>query len=621
MRTRAALHIMMIAMGAVVVSVASICPADERTDKLVEQLTAQAKTNPERVALLSKAADAARDDVTKAALLEKTVEYGLKALGDANTRPLVEKALEILPRISPDKVDVYHTQQVELYRAWQASAKPEEKADISYKYASALIAVARGHEDERRWKEARSAYQTAASTAQSLKLTQLAQEAGDGANRAAEMDAARQKADGLIKTLEKNPDDAKTRLELVETLVVALDEPNEAARHINGDLPEAWRTYVPLAAETGDANDRGVCKEVGDWYYKVLEPKAQRFAKLNMESRAEAWYQRVLACGKEDDLTLVTRVALDKIEEAQANRSGTPKDYIVNFIAKRDALPPAKQADLIKQALSDLSRGAVVKVQYKADTTGKKIISLSVEGPDLLTLEPLAGLPLEELTVGETYGGVLCPKIRDLRGLRGLPLKSLSLGTPAVRNLRGLKGLKLESLTLFGWKDLTSPEGLEGMPLKSLDLRCDNLKTLLPLKGLPLEKLAVNSRKLDSLKGLEDSPLVSLKLEWSSFTSLEGLNAKKLTTLHLGACGIKSLAGLEGSPLTELCMRYGHVTDLAPLKGNTTLTKLEIGYCPMTSLEGVESMPLTNVDIVGCGLSAAELERLKKIPTLKHVEH
>ena len=449
----------------------------------------------------------------------------------------------------------------------------------------------------------------------------LAQEASDGVGRAGEMDAARLKADGLIKTLQKNPDDAKTRLELAETLVVALDEPNEAVTHVNADLPEAWRTYLPLAAGSGDANDRGVCKEIGDWYYKALLPKAQRFAKLNMESRAEAWYQRVLASGKEDDLAIVTRMAVDKIEEAQAARSGTPKDYIVNFIAKRDALPPAKQADLIKQALSDLSRGAEVKIQYKADTAGKKIISLDVQGPDLLTLEPLAGLPLEQLTVGEVYGGVLCPKIRDLRGLRGMPLKSLSLGTPAVRNLRGLKGLKLESLILFGWKDLASPEGLEGMPLKSLEFRCDNLKNLLPLKGLPLEKLAVSSRKLESLKGLEESPLAFLKLDWCvSLTNLEGLNAKKLNILSLGCFPCESLAGLEGSPLVELTLRYCHVTNLAPLKGNTTLTKLDIESCPMTSLEGVETMPLTSVTVSHCsGLPAAEMERLKKISTLKHI--
>ncbi len=137
MRTREAFHIMIV-LAALMTFVASACPADERTDKLIDQITAQAKTHPERVVLLSKAADAARDEVAKAALLEKAVEYGLKALGDANTRPLVDKALTILPGIAPDKADAYHAQQVELYKAWQSSAKPEEKADVSYKYSNAL---------------------------------------------------------------------------------------------------------------------------------------------------------------------------------------------------------------------------------------------------------------------------------------------------------------------------------------------------------------------------------------------------------------------------------------------------------------------------------------------------
>ncbi len=624
MRTRAVLFMMM-STAAVVACSVCVCAGDEKTDKLVEEIVAQAKTNPERAAKLYKAADAMRDEAIKAGLFEKTVEYGLKVAQDANTRPLVEKALAILPGLDPNKAGVYSAQRVELYHAWLLSAKPEEKADVGYKYADALLAVARGHEDARRWKEALAAYQTTAGAAQSAKVPSLIAEAREGANRVGEMDTASKQVDSLAKTLEKDPSDARTRLALVEALVVALDDPNGAIRHVNEDLPEAWRTYLPLAAGGGDANDRGVCKEVGDWYYKVLLPKAQPFAKLNMEARAEDWYHRVLAAGGEDELAVRTRLALEQIEEAQAKRSGVPKDYITSFIAKRDALPVAKQVELIEQALSELSRGAKAKVfRHEADTAGKRLIGLELNGPDLLTLEPLTGLPLERLVIGG-YPTYSCPKIRDLRGLQGMPLKSLYLDAPAMRSLRGLRGLKLESLTLVGWKNLATLEGLEGMPLKNLELlKCNELKDLQPLRGLPLEKLTIKeAAKLESLKGLDESPLASLDLsECPLLTSLDGLNAKKLTKLSLSKCGVKSLAGLEDAPLIDLSLAASQtITTLAPLKGNKTITKLFIWGCyKLISLEGVETMPLTQATVAGCWVPEAEMDRLKKIPTLKEVK-
>lgn len=673
MRARVAFG-MMVAMTATVFHVASFCPGDERTDRLVEDVVARAKTNPERAASLCKAAEAIRDERLKAGLFEKAVEYGLKGVQDPNTRLLIEKALAALPGLDPNNADVYNAQKVDFYRAWLASAKADERLEVTQKYTGALITLARELEDGRRWKEAKAAYQVAHSTAIGARLLAIANDAQEGVARCGEMEVARLKADNLAASLAKDPNDARSRLALVEALVVAMDEPNEAVQYLNQDLPESWRLYTSLAASAGASVARAACREIGDWYWKELLPKAKGAAKVNMEARAEGWYQRVLNGAEEDELSARARVALGQIEEARTNRSSRPADYIATFVRNRDAQPPAKQVEMIQQALAELSRGSNAKVvHHETDKAGKHIVSLDLDGTDLLTLEPLTGLPLESLTVGSGRAGKYwpakgCPMLRDLSGLSGMPLKSLGLYAPSLPSLRGLKGLKLESLTLKGCKGLSSLEGLEGMPLK--EFQADGLpalKGLLALKGMPLENLSVSHvESLTSVEGLEKLPLATVVLYYCPLvTSLKGLNTEKLTNLTLYVTGIKSLEGLAKSPLTELVVDYtpitsleglvgnktlnkltmegcnelkslagledspltelsmnSPITTLAPLKGNKTLTKLMLrDISTLTSLEGVETMPLTEAKLMKCpNLSPEELERLKKIPTLKNIE-
>ena len=124
----------------------------------------------------------------------------------------------------------------------------------------------------------------------------------------------------------------------------------------------------------------------------------------------------------DDDLALSARVALQLIAAAQAERAAAPGKFLKAYIARRDALPAEKQVELIKQALSEANCGATIDLSAKIED--KQIVSLHVMSMHLENLDPLAGLPLENLGI-QGAQGTGAPKLTDIRVIRGLPLKSL----------------------------------------------------------------------------------------------------------------------------------------------------------------------------------------------------
>ncbi len=119
-------------------------------------------------------------------------------------------------------------------------------------------------------------------------------------------------------------------------------------------------------------------------------------------------------------------------------------------------------------------------------------------GSIAVDLAPLAGLPLEELSLNEA-------PVSDLSALAGMPLRRLDLWGTAVTSLARLKGLPLTLLRL-GRTAVTDLAPITGMGIEELDLReCEHLGSLAPVATLPrLRLLGLPNQRpdLDSLRKL-----------------------------------------------------------------------------------------------------------------------
>ena len=125
---------------------------------------------------------------------------------------------------------------------------------------------------------------------------------------------AAREAEDLKKQLQAKPQDAAAREKLVRLFLVTLDDPAEAAQHLEGVADESLRKYVPAAAKGVEAAPDLARLTLGEWYQGLAEA-ALPGAKAAMLVRARAYYQGFLAVHTADDMDRAKAVlALQKVE-------------------------------------------------------------------------------------------------------------------------------------------------------------------------------------------------------------------------------------------------------------------------------------------------------------------
>jgi Leucine-rich repeat (LRR) protein len=122
--------------------------------------------------------------------------------------------------------------------------------------------------------------------------------------------------------------------------------------------------------------------------------------------------------------------------------------------------------------------------------------------------------------------------LTDLRAIRELPLKTLSVSGTQVRDLGPLQGLALESLSVTDTpaSDL-SP--LKGMPLLQLHLNDTQVSDLAPLEGMLLDTLTCSNTKVRDLSPLKNMMLATLLCERTGVTDFSPI---RNLPLHDIAC-------------------------------------------------------------------------------------
>jgi serine/threonine protein kinase len=207
----------------------------------------------------------------------------------------------------------------------------------------------------------------------------------------------------------------------------------------------------------------------------------------------------------------------------------------------------------------------------------------------ITSLEPLAGLPIENLNIDGT-------KIASLEALRGMPLRRLEMRSVPAADLSPLAGLPLEELGADGTR-VTDLRPLHGLPLTILSIGLTPVTDLSPLAGLKLRGVGIRGDHIQNLAPLHDMPLQQLDLD---------------------GCDVISLTPLQGVPLLQLTMQNTRVNDLAPLRG-APIRFLDIHSCSL-ALDLGALLDLPDLEKVALHEKNPTLEKLRRHPKLRFIQ-
>jgi len=323
---------------AMVCALAVSAPGDEATDALIREVIQKATTDAKRAEALYYAARKSKQTPeTQMALLEKSLEYAMKTGGTYKGPMVVKRVLDELDRRAPDRRDEWDARRVEFNRAVYRQTKEGRNKDRAGSHLfDVLLRAADRLEKQGQWPEV-VALLTEANTVAGQIGMKVGKRIAPRLQRAQQFRAVLEKAGDSIAVLERNPTNTAVRVSLLTQLVVELDAPALAAKHLADDVGDVWNTYVPLAAGPVDELRGPAAKELGDWYYRELRPKAvSAYAKMNILKRSSMYYMRFLATEPADETeVMIAKVAVGLIERdlgqapsAPATVAGIPSDAV-----------------------------------------------------------------------------------------------------------------------------------------------------------------------------------------------------------------------------------------------------------------------------------------------------
>jgi len=248
-------------------------------------------------------------------LCEKAQELAIK---DPAGYPTAKAALELLASKVPEKKVESLQKMAAMYQRPYATARGDAKAKAGETLIEALKALADAQAAAEDTDGAGATLKQALAVATTIrsesKAALQAQLLGLAAQQQVEKEIAALKA-----KLEKDPEDAASRKELVRLYLVELNNPAEAAKFVDEKCDEATRKYVPAATKPLEEAPELACNELGDWYRGLADQATAPTSKGAMLERAKAYYERFLELHKADDLARTgATLMLKKIDDAIA---------------------------------------------------------------------------------------------------------------------------------------------------------------------------------------------------------------------------------------------------------------------------------------------------------------
>ncbi len=222
--------------------------------------------------------------------------------------------------------------------------------------------------------------------------------------------------------------------------------------------------------------------------------------------------------------------------------------------------------------------------------TNLGLLRLQIYKLPIDTLEPLRGLPIDELDTSET-------NITTIEPLRDMRLVFLMIRQTKVADL--------------------SP--IRGMPLRFIGIDSTRVTDLTPLRGAPLERLECSGQRLVDFSPLLGAPLRAVTMSWNATSNLNFLAGAPVEELFVEHNAISDLSALKGKPLKKLRVTDNNVTDLSPLRG-APIEELSIDQNKhLKDLDALLELPtLERLRISKLGKL---LEPLRAHPSLKYIAY
>ena len=318
----------------------------------------------------------------------------------------------------------------------------------------------------------------------------------------------------------------------------------------------------------------------GVWRFHGMNSKYYRFKEPVIE---QAVCQKI---GKEPGT--ITKEDLEQVTELRicGDRILDDSDVHYNYFISHEVW-----AENIKIPVKD----PVNKITSVEDCAGmKNLNTLILDKQCIMDLSPLAGLPLQILSLGENPVVDLSAlsdskklieldlfetRVRDITPLSGMSyLAALNLESTYVEDIAPLAGLSLSTLKL----PITVTKNLDvllELPLRKLGLHYsfDGEEEIIG-RLTDLEELSFCDYECDSLEPLQDlDKLWKLEVAWSPMKELKGFSLLSgLRYLVVTGSQFDDLSELRGLPLTDINMEYSEVMDFSFIRD---LPRLRSLYC------------------------------------------
>ncbi len=170
--------------------------------------------------------------------------------------------------------------------------------------------------------------------------------------------------------------------------------------------------------------------------------------------------------------------------------------------------------------------------------------------------------------------------LRSLDAVRGLPIDSLDASNTPITEIEALRGLRLQTLILSNTK-VASLSPMAGVPFRKLLLDNTLVRDLGALKNAPIEVLDLDSTKVYDLAILKGMPLRSLNIRNTVIANLAVLAGLPLESINLAGTPVADLSPLKGAPLKELDIRNcKKLTNFAPILALSRLERLSCDVLP-----------------------------------------
>ena len=276
----------------------------DETETFIKEIVQGARTDSERSAKLMEAVSLTEgNEKLQIALLEKTVEYGMKSLRTPEDCSRAQKAASMLAGKVPEKKAHWLSQQALIYRRMYTLTKSkDDKEEVGAQAVDLLIQAGHSAAVKGDWKTSLAAYSDARSAAalyKQLVKTNLSIRVRTISNLA----KAQEQAGKYAAALGKKPDDVDTRSNLIKTLLVTLNDPVAAAKYVNDEVDQKYQAYIPLAAKNISEVPFEGCKSLGDWYQKELANSMVSLVKYRMLGRAKAYQEQALSLYDKSDIS------------------------------------------------------------------------------------------------------------------------------------------------------------------------------------------------------------------------------------------------------------------------------------------------------------------------------